>query len=494
MNRREFIQSLAVLGITASHLPTALLASNNKTWKQKYETALKFDPRLIGHQNYTQERQAKSLFIEGGFPKDFSGTFYRNGPALLERADVRQKHLFDGDGMIHAFKFENGNVSFKNKFVQTYKYQKEQKAGRFLYDLSDLGLKTPESVTSADTINNANTNILPVGDEIWALWEAGSAYGMHPETLETKGAITLNTQLKGAPFSAHPKIDADGTIWNFGLDYSSGQIIVYKLNPKGVMQKFGIVKTDYHAMLHDFLITDKHILLVLPSLRVNPKGKGFAAQQQFDENRSLRVLVVDKNDFSLKATHEFPACFLFHFGNAWEEKDGTIRFDGCRYPNLEVLNRMENIMQGDTFLMKDTISQTVIFTIYPDGKTKQEAFAGSTEFPRIYPALTGKRNEKIFTIGDTKNAQWADSIRSMSIDTGKIDQYVYGEDYLVEEHVLIEKPKQKGGYLIGTALNWKKQQSCVSLFDAENIKAGPLARAWLEFHIPLGFHGNFKMS
>ncbi len=370
MNRRMFIQSLAVLGITASHLPTTLLASTYKSWKQKYDEAVKSDPRLLGHQNYAIERQAESLVIEGQFPKDFSGTFYRNGPALLERSGVRQKHLFDGDGMIHAFHFENSKVSFKNKFVQTQKFQKEQKAQRFLYDLSDSGLKNPTPVTSADAINNANTNILPVGDDIWALWEAGSAYAMNPKTLETKGAVTLNSQLKGAPFSAHPKIDADGTIWNFGLDYASGQIILYKMDPKGVLQKFGIVKTNYHAMLHDFLITDKHILLILPSLKTNPNGKGFAAQQQFDESRSMRVLVVDKNDFSLKSTHEFPACFLFHFGNAWEENNGTIRFDGCRYPNLEVLFRMENIMKGDTYLMKDTISQTTIFTIYPDGKTK----------------------------------------------------------------------------------------------------------------------------
>lgn len=497
MNRRDFITHIGLL-TSLSLTPQSLLGSDklSQTTFELFRHSLLSHPTLIGYQNYTQEREVEGLKIEGQFPKYFNGSYYRNGPALFERDAIRYEHLFEGDGMIHAFRFNQGKVDYKNKFVRTAKFKAEQTAGRFLYDFSNIGIKDSQPITSADSINSANTNILPVGDDIWALWEAGSAHRMDPDTLETSGIVTLDDNLKGMPFSAHPKVDADGTIWNFGLDYGSGKIILYQLSPNGKLQKFGIIDTNYHAMLHDFLITKNHIILILPSLTIDPNGDSFMQRQTFAKNQPMQVMVVDKNSFSLKSTHEFPACFLFHFGNAWEEKDGTIKFDGCRYPDLEIMNILEGVMEGKISQNKQSFSQSVLFTILPNGKTKQEFYDGVSEFPRIYPSLTGLKNHKIFSISGTKQQEWMHSIRSVNVDTGKTDEFDYGREYLVEEHVVVEngKQSQKNGWLIGTALHWPSKRSCVSLFDAENLAAGPIARAWLPFHIPLGFHGNFKKA
>jgi carotenoid cleavage dioxygenase len=497
MNRRNFLTHLGLLS-SLSLAPKAVLALEElkQTTFELFNHSLKSHPKLIGYKNYTQERFTDSMKIEGSFPGGFNGTLYRNGPALFERNAVRYEHLFEGDGMIHAFNFNQGKVNYKNKFVKTAKFKAEQTANRFLYDFSNIGIKDPHPITSADSINSANTNILPVGDDVWALWEAGSAHSINPESLETNGIITLDDTLKGMPFSAHPKVDADGTIWNFGLDYASGKIILYKLNANGKLDKFGIIDTNYHAMLHDFLITKNHILLILPSLMLDMNATSFMKRQTFAKDQAMRVLVVDKNDFSLKSTHEFPPCFLFHFGNAWEENDGTIKFDGCRYPDLKIMDVLSGVMAGKTSKNKQSFSQSVLFTIHTNAKTKQQIFDGISEFPRIYPSVTGLKNHKVFTISGTKDQQWMHSVRSVNVDTGKIDEFDYGDDYLVEEHVVVENGNQvqKNGWLIGTALHWPSKKSCVSLFQAENIAAGPIARAWLPFHIPLGFHGNFKKA
>ena len=50
-----------------------------------------------------------------------------------------------------------------------------------------------------------------------ALWEGGSAYSIDAETLTTQGLKTWAPELKHMPFSAHPKIDPRGYMWNFGL-------------------------------------------------------------------------------------------------------------------------------------------------------------------------------------------------------------------------------------------------------------------------------------
>lgn len=497
MNRRDFITHLGLLA-GLSMAPKSLIASHSESAStlELFKQAMITHPQLIGYSNYLQERTHSALTIEGKFPSDFNGSFYRNGPAVFERGAIRYEHLFEGDGMIQAFRFNQGQVSFRNSFVKTAKFQAEQQADRFLYDFSGIGIENPEPITSADTINPGNTNILPVGDEIWALWEAGSAHRMDSDTLQTKGMVTLGSQLKGMPFSAHPKVEADGTIWNFGLDYASGKIIIYRLGASGQLQKFGIVNTDYHAMLHDFLITAKHILIILPSIARSNNGSSFVDSQRFNEQQPMRVMVVDKNNLQVKATHEFDPCFVFHYGNAWEETDGTIRFDACRYPDLNIMNVLGNAMSGQVSHNHESFSQSVLFSINVDGSTETHFYDGISEFPRIYPSMTGLKNDKIFTIGGEKQQQWMHKIRSIALDSGKCDEFDYGSEYLVEEHIVIENGKtpQRGGYLLGTALHWPSKRSCVSLFHADNISAGPIARAWLPFHIPLGFHGNFKSA
>jgi len=493
MNRRNFLAHLGLLS-SLSLAPRSLLAleSHKQSTYNLFKDSLLKHPELIGYQNYTHQRVVDELVNEGEYPKDFNGQLFRNGPALFERKSIRYEHLFEGDGMIHAFDFNQGKVSYKNKFVQTNKHKTEQLADRFLYDFSHIGIKNPQPITSADSINSGNTNILPVGDDIWALWEAGSAHSMNPDTLETIGKVTLDEGLKGMPFSAHPKVEADGTIWNFGLDYSSGKIILYRLNSMGKLLKIGMIESGYHAMLHDFLITKNHILLILPSLAVDPEASSFMKRQVFAKDQAMKVMVIDKNDFTLKSTHEFPPCFLFHFGNAWEEKDGTIIFDGCRYPDLDIMNVLQGVMAGQPREIRQSFSQSVLFTIAANGQTKQQFFDGMSEFPRIYPSKTGIKNTKVFSISGTEQQKWMHSVRSLNLDSGKIDEFDYGEEYLVEEHIVVEKSQNKGAWFIGTALHWPTKKSCVSLFDAENIAAGPIARSWLPFHIPLGFHGNFK--
>ena len=100
---------------------------------------------------------------KGEVPKELFGTFYRNGPGQLERNGDWVHHPFDGDGMITAMRFENGEVKITNKFVRTEGWESEQKAKKFLFR-GVFGTQKPGGIIAnafdLRLKNIANTNVL----------------------------------------------------------------------------------------------------------------------------------------------------------------------------------------------------------------------------------------------------------------------------------------------------------------------------------------------
>lgn len=67
-------------------------------------------------------------------PADLAGTFFRNIPAKFEVGEQRVKHPFDADGMVSALTLDGkGNAHFRNRFIRTRGFVREQQAGKMLY-------------------------------------------------------------------------------------------------------------------------------------------------------------------------------------------------------------------------------------------------------------------------------------------------------------------------------------------------------------------------
>jgi len=204
--------------------------------------------------------------IEGQVPPELKGTFFRNGPGLFEINGQPIAHPFDGDGMICAFSFKDGNVHFKNKFVRTEGYVKEQTAGKILY--RGFGTQKPggwlKNIFDLRFKNVANTSVIYWHNKILALWEGGNPYHLDPATLDTKGLDTLNGILKpNQPFSAHPKIfynpeTQQKILINFGVVTNlSSQLHIWEID-----QSEKLLATHQHQLsgfplLHDIAILNR---------------------------------------------------------------------------------------------------------------------------------------------------------------------------------------------------------------------------------------------
>ena len=103
-----------------------------------------------GFEPVSRELYVRDLKVIGEVPKDLNGAYFRNGPNRMFAAEGRY-HWYDGDGMVHAAYFDNGRVSYRNRWVRTEPLKEEMRAGRALWK----GLR--ESVA----LGVLQTNILP---------------------------------------------------------------------------------------------------------------------------------------------------------------------------------------------------------------------------------------------------------------------------------------------------------------------------------------------
>jgi all-trans-8'-apo-beta-carotenal 15,15'-oxygenase len=493
MDRRQFLTTaaLATGGLALGLDAQAAQASLEQTVAQRFAAARATNPRLAGFANAPGEFDLPSIRMEGRWPSDLVGSFFRNGPGQFERAGVRYQHWFDGDGLIQRWQFGGGRVGYKGKFVASKKRVAEEAAGRFLYPAGGGGIRGEAPLTGPDSVNVANINTIKIGDKMWALWEGGSPTEIDPRTLETKGIVTLSDDLRGAPFSAHPRLGADGRIWNFGS--FGDKLALYRLSALGQLEAVKLHKIPPIGLIHDFVLTEKSVVIVLPSTRMDDEGDGLFAQVKGRPDKPILVKVFDRETLALTREAELPAGYVFHFGNGWEEADGTIRFDMAYGVDCNELQLLRQPMFGQ--IHKNRVIGRQV-TLPPTGAPRVNDLRVGIEFPRINQALTTKRNRYIFTAAQAVPGRsiWFDAVAKLDQDTGRHSFAQYGPDWMVEEHVFVPRPgstREDDGWLIGTALNWRQQKTALSVFDARHLERGPLARAWLEVAMPLGFHGQF---
>ena len=74
-----------------------------------------------------------SLKVIGEIPKDLNGMYVRNSHNQAHEP-LGTYHPFDGDGMVHSIRFENGKAEYRNRFIETIGFLAEQaKGGKSLW-------------------------------------------------------------------------------------------------------------------------------------------------------------------------------------------------------------------------------------------------------------------------------------------------------------------------------------------------------------------------
>ena len=147
------------------------------------------NPYLTGpHEPVRKEITESTLECIGEIPKDFSGIYLRNGPNQRFQP-YGSYHWFDGDGMVHSAHFEDGKVSYKNRWVTTKAFEIESNKKKSIWPgLMDTPDRALETAWGSDLWlkDNSNTDItIHAGKAISTFYQCGEAYSLDPINLNT---------------------------------------------------------------------------------------------------------------------------------------------------------------------------------------------------------------------------------------------------------------------------------------------------------------------
>jgi carotenoid cleavage dioxygenase len=496
LQRRALLLRLMATASAPAWLPARSHAATRDDWQAAYEAA----PARwkSGFATPPADFPPVRAAVRGRFPDAVAGTLFRNGPAGHDLGGERYHHWFDGDGMVQRFAIDGREVLHQGRYVVTPKRVAELRAGRRIAEAFGTVPPGAEPPASPDSINVANTSVLPLAGELLALWEGGSATRLDARTLETLGLKTWRPDFAGMPFSAHPRVDPDDTVWNFGIGAGQDLLALYEIAPDGALRRAEAITVPDLPMVHDFAVTARHLVLLMPPLVYDPKrkaaGTSFLDAHVWRPELGMRVLVIDKQDWARRHTLALPAGFLFHVGNAWEEQapGGTrIHIDYVRSDTAATVFTTSRELMRARWVQRPTPQLTVATLDLGTGRATQAALPFDAEFPRIDPRRTGLRHRRVVHASAAlPDRPGFTAVALTDVETGRSQRYSYGRQAMVEEHVFV--PDGQGpGWVLGTALDVGRQKTLLSCFAADALAAGPVAQATLPYALPLGLHGAF---
>jgi carotenoid cleavage dioxygenase-like enzyme len=493
MNRRLMLRQLSGLAVGALAAPALIIPEIARAQAQlKAGALLGVDWGLAFGDLDADVAPAPMRRLSGNCPATLSGSLYRNGSGKFRRPGGAATHWFDGDGLMRAFRLKNGEATLEARFIDTPKRRADAAAGAVVTPGFGTAARQGAKVTDNDAANAANISVMPVGEDLWALWEAGSPTLVKAADLSTVGLKTLRPDLAHMPFLAHPRAEPNGDIWNLGV--TGDKAIVWRLGADGALISAEVIDLPCASYVHDFSATQRHLILVLQPLIQDKATLPFIDGFTWRPKEPTRVLVIDKAELGERRLFELPAFFAFHFGPGWTESDGTIRFDACASadPSFAIRGARE-VLKGEWTATPPP--KLGLITLSPDGSAKMEPTDIAAEFPRTDPSVAGwPRGYTIHATGSDGGGPLFHGVATHNWRTDRSDSFDFGPAHLVEEAVYVARPDGGGemdGWLLAPSVNLAAKATELHVFDAQRVAAGPLCSWRAEVALPVGLHGAF---
>ena len=452
----------------------------------------------------TLQLSESELHVEGTLPTDLLGTYFRNGPNPVHQPGNRY-HPFDGDGMVHAVSFCEGQASYRNRYVETIAFAEERGAGH----CASNGVMGPFDFTTSPfgIKDTSNTDLFYYAGGLMTLWyNAGHPYRLNPQTLETEGYFELEGRSQRR-LSAHSKVD-----WN------TGELLFFDYGDEPPYMTYGVADAS-GKLLHEEAID-------LPGPRL-PHDIGFTSNYtilhdlpffhdpKVLQRHQLRVLTFHRDiptRFGLIPRHgrgdqirwfECEPCYVLHISNCWEEGDWVV-MDGCRSvnPMPSATGEEGELSHMLAYMRLEANNYRWRFNLRTGEVRENDIDDLNTEFNKTNPLYAGVKSryayhQRIPLLHEGGHTLRFTGLVKYDNETGCRQQWDYGEGVFGSEAVYVPKVgatrehPEDDGYVITLVTNPRDWSSHCLVFDATDVAVGPMARVTLPQRVPFGFHASW---
>ncbi|MEM1110819.1 MAG: carotenoid oxygenase family protein [Pseudomonadota bacterium] len=454
------------------------------------------------------ECEARDLVVEGEVPAELKGSFYRAGPN--QRFKPRgEYHLFQGDGMVHAFHIQNGQVDYRNRWVRTAKWKLEDRAGRSLINPMNPFDCDPDysDFVFTDKDGTANTAMIYHGGRLLVMEEGHPPFEIDPVTLESIGSWNFRGKLQTA-MTAHPKVDASSGEMVFFAYMATGpfaaDLALHKVDAAGILTESHIIPIPYAAMVHDFIITENYIVFPIMPItgsleRAMEAGPPFA----WEPDKGAYCGVLPRHGGTAEDVRWLPmdVRFAFHFMNGFDE-NGLITIDACEFPHAPLFPTADGQTSAKAVAH---LSRWRIDMNQAEPRVESNRLDEfESEFPQCDPRYQSRAYRHGWyasTDGQVKaaiveNENVYNTLGHWDHSTGEVERYCCGKAQVSEPIFVPRGPDalEGDGFLLSVATSFETRCSSLLIFDAQKLPDGPIARVHLNHYIPVGFHGTWRQS
>lgn len=458
--------------------------------------------------NIVEERDGwiEAHAVEGEIPAALRGTLYRNGPGRLERSGHWVHHPFDGDGMVLSAGFGDGRAYLRNRFVRTEGFQREEKAGRWLYR-GVFGTRKPGGVLAnafdLRLKNVANTHVIDWGGQLLALWEAGLPHALDPVTLATRGEERLNGVLAdGEAFSAHPRFDpghhGDGRLVTFGLKTGPRSTIrLLEFDRGGHLIRQRQDRFTGFAFLHDFAITPNWAIFLKNALHFNPLpyllGCRGAAQCLRSGGGGAEFWLIPRGEGEPVIVPAGEG-FVFHHVNAWEEGDELV-LDSIHYADFPSVGPDDDFRRVDFDQLPPGLLERSRIHTRQRRCTRERLSERCCEFATVHPRHQG-RPSRFAWLAVTERCTGNDplqAIRKLDLHSGSCCVWSAAPRGFVNEPVMVPRPgatAEDDGWILCLVWNGARRATDLVILDAADLRQEAVLH--LPLAVPYGLHGSWS--
>jgi carotenoid cleavage dioxygenase-like enzyme len=433
--------------------------------------------------------------VWGQIPTDIQGTFYRMQCDFDYRPPKNEWLTgFNGDGHISRFRFHDGSVDFKGRFIRTARLMAERKARKRLFGVYRNPFTDDPSVAHINR-SAANTHTYWHGGKLFVLKEDSLPYYVDPHTLETIGDWNFHGKYTAQTMSAHPKIDPlTGEMIAYGYEAKgilTKDIAVYTINPAGRVTKEVWLQSPYLGIIHDIAITQKHVIIPVIA-RTSSMERLKAGEPMWDWDGSLPTMVgVLPRDGDAKDVRWFkgPSRNTLHFLNA-TDRGNTVTMElptssGERDPSQIRRWTFDLNSKSDAF-QEDVVSTTPGFLPRMDDRYLSLDYRYAFISSRVPSATPDPKANPMS--GGTQVVQRLD------VRTGDIKQCVVEGKVALQESCFVPRANSKNegdGYVMTIASNFDTMSSDMIITDAQHLEDGIIATVKLPFRLRSGTHTNW---